>query len=110
MLAVPVGVKLEGSRRLNHSEVIACSPDELQTYGKIIFREAAGNRQRGQAAEIADGAERIRKSEVGLEISFERWRRNGQRCSDQHVVGLKESFHLSLQDFPDAVGPQIIRA
>ena len=56
MLAVPVGVKLERSRGLNHGEIVACAPYELQAYGKIIFGEAARNGQSRKAAEIADGA------------------------------------------------------
>ena len=41
---MPIGVKLEGSRRLNHGKVVTGARDELQTRGQIIFGEAAGNR------------------------------------------------------------------
>ena len=77
MFAMPVGVKLEGSRRLNHGEVVARTSHELQSNGKIIFGEAAGNGQGRKSAEIADGAERIRECEIGLQIGFQRSRGNG---------------------------------
>ena len=40
---MPVSVKLECSRRLNHGEVVAGPSYELQSNRKIIFGEAAGN-------------------------------------------------------------------
>ena len=70
MLAVPVGVKLERSRRLNHGEIVARPAHELQSNGKIIFSEAAGDRQSRKTTQITDCSERIRKSEIGLQVGF----------------------------------------
>jgi hypothetical protein len=44
MFAMPLGVKLEGSRRLNHGEIVASPCHKLQTNGQIMFGEAAGHR------------------------------------------------------------------
>jgi len=40
---MPVGVKLEGSRRLDHGKVVARAAYKLQANRKIIFCEAAGH-------------------------------------------------------------------
>src|ERR1700681_4042968 len=109
MFAMPVGVKLKRPCRLNDGEIIPGASYELQTNGKIVFGEATGYGQGRQAAQIADGAERIRESEVRLEIGFQGRLRNRLRCGDQHVKCVEYSFHLFLQKFPDALRAQIIR-
>jgi len=44
MLAMPVGVELEGSRSLDHGEIIAGSSHKLQSNRKIIFGESTRDR------------------------------------------------------------------
>jgi len=68
MFRVPVGVPLEGPPRLDYRIIVARSSNELQPDWQILVRESAGNGHCREAADIADGAERIRKSKIGLEI------------------------------------------
>lgn len=68
---MPVGVKLKGSRGLNDSEVVARPSHELQSNGKTLIGESAGNRKSRKSAKIADCTERIGKSEIGLEVCLQ---------------------------------------
>ena len=96
---MPLGVKLECSRRLNHGDVVARASHELQSNWKITFGEAAGNRQCWKSAEIADGAEWIRESEIGFQIGIQRRGGDGLSGCDQHVKRVEQSFHLSSGEF-----------
>src|SRR5260370_37940314 len=66
MLAVPVRMLLEDTRRANHSSVIACFADELQSDGKFVVGETARYRKRRQAAKVSNSPERIRKNKFGF--------------------------------------------
>jgi hypothetical protein len=50
MFAMPFGVKLECSRRLNHREIVSSLSHELQSNREILVRKAAGNGQSWQPA------------------------------------------------------------
>ena len=108
MFVVPIGMELESVRSLNHSKIVSCTPHKLQSNGKICFREPAGHRKGGKAAEIADAAERIRKREVGLQVGLERRSGNGLGGSHQDVIRIKKCFHLFLQNLTDALRSQIV--
>ena len=56
---MPIGELLVGAAGLENRGVIACASHELQSYGKFLVGEAAGNGESGQAAKIADGAQRV---------------------------------------------------
>jgi len=56
---VPVGELLKGAARLKNSCVVSSTRDELQPHREFFVSEAARDRERGDSAEIANGAERI---------------------------------------------------
>ena len=96
MAAMPVGVKLECSRRFDHGEVVSRTSHELQANGKIIFSKATRHGESGKAAQIANPAQRIGKGEIGLKIHVERRRGNRERSSNEYVERVKKRFHLFL--------------
>ena len=68
MPLMPVGMRLEGSPRLNNGEVVTSSAHELQPDGKIFVRESTGNGHCRKTADIADAAEGIGEDQSRLEI------------------------------------------
>ena len=68
MLAVEGGGLLEGAAGLEGGGVVSGASDELEADREIFFGEAAGDGKRGQAAEIADGANGVGEREAGDEI------------------------------------------
>jgi len=65
---MPIGMRLEGSPRLNNGEVVTSSAHELQPDGKIFVRESTRYRHRRKTTDIADASERIGEDQSGLEI------------------------------------------
>src|SRR2546430_15319086 len=74
MPLMPVGVQLEGPPCLDNRKIVTRSTHKLQPDREIFLGEATGNGHRWKPANISNGAERIGKSQIGLEIQ-------GQRCS-----------------------------
>ena len=72
MFAVPGGGLLEGAGGLEHSSIVAGAANELDADGEIFGGEAARNGNCGQAAEVADGAERISEGKSREEIQVQR--------------------------------------
>src|SRR6266404_9480274 len=68
VFAMPVGMQLVGARGLDYGDIVAGASHELQAHGKILFGEAAGNRNRRQPAQITDAAQRIGERKARLEI------------------------------------------
>ncbi len=65
---MPVRMRLESPPRLNDGIIVTRSTHELQPDREIFSRESAWNGHCRKPADIADAAERIGKSEIGLEI------------------------------------------
>ena len=65
---MPVRLRLESPPRFNDGIIVTRSAHKLQPDREILSRESAGNGHRRKPADIADAAERIGKSEIGLEI------------------------------------------
>src|SRR6266849_5000922 len=108
MSLVPVGVRLEGPPRLDYRVIVARSTNELQSDGQILIRESARNGHRRKAADIADAAERIGKSQISLEIQRQRCCWNGLGCRRNNVKRIKQGIHLFLSDFSHFEGLQIV--
>src|SRR5579859_1210344 len=66
--AMPVGVQLEGARGLDYGEIIAGAGHELQADGKIFFGEAARDGEGREAAQIANGAQRVGEGQAGFQV------------------------------------------
>jgi len=75
----------------------------------LLLPETSHNPIDHHDREIADAAEGIWKSEIGLQVGLERSRRNGLSGGHQHVKRIKKRFHLFLQNLPYAERAQIIR-
>ena len=89
MFAVPGGGLLEGAAGLEDGGIVSGAGDELQADGKIFVGEAAGDGKCGQAAKVANGAERIGEGEAREEIQVQGSGGDGLRSSDEHIVGLR---------------------
>ncbi len=105
---MPVGVLLIRARRLDHGEIVSCAPHELQPYREILLGKTAGHRESRQAAEVADGTQRIRKRKIRFQVHLQRRGCNGLCCCHQHVEQIKQIGHLLLQNFPHTQSLQII--
>src|SRR5260221_14678879 len=69
--AMPVGVQLVDARALNHGDIVDGARHELQTHGKILFREAAGHEQSVNPAQITDPTQPIAERTASLEIHLQ---------------------------------------
>ena len=96
VLAVESGGLLEGTGGLDDGGVISGAGDELKTDREIFLGKPAGNGEGGQAAEIADGPERIWEGKSGHEIQVERSGSDGLRSSNENIEGFKDRAHFSL--------------
>src|SRR5579885_2205703 len=108
MAAVPVGVVLIGASGADDAEIVSRARNELETDGQALIGEAAGNADRRQSAEIADGAQRIGIVQTGLEVEIERSGRNrlGSCCKD--VKGAEKQINLLLQTLANFKRSQIV--
>src|SRR5260370_35467503 len=65
---VPIGMRLEGSPRLNHGKAVTGSTQDLQPNGKIFAGDSARNGHCREPAEIPDGAEGLGEAQPGLRL------------------------------------------
>ncbi len=106
---MPVGVLLKGFCGANNRCVVAGTFDELQANGKVLVGESAGNRKRRQSAEIADGAEWIRKQQSVSRLVSSGVGGNRLRRGDQHVEAVEHLGDFLLQYFADLQCANIVR-
>src|SRR5580704_10620895 len=99
MSFVPVGVLLERACRLDNGDVVTRPRQKLQSGGKILIRESAGNGKRWKTAKIPDAAKRIRKDEAGFQIEFQRRGCDGLRSGHEHVERFEQRVHCFLKNF-----------
>src|SRR5690242_2821156 len=108
MSFMPVSVQLEGPPCLNYRVIVTGSAYELQPDREIFVRESTRNGHCWKPANIADTAERIRKSQIGFQIHGQGCRRNGLGCCSDDVKCIKQGIHFFLDDFPHFEGLQVI--
>src|SRR5215475_13179760 len=108
MALVLVGMQLERARSLDGGDVVSRSGHELQPDGKILFREATRNGERGQAAKIAYGALRIRERQARFQIKRERSGGNKLRKNHKHIETLKKYVHFFLENLAHFKGLLVV--
>src|SRR5882724_4749224 len=101
---------LENARSANNGGVITCFRQELQSDGKILVGETAGHGKSGESAKISDTAERVRKSEIGFEIGFERRCADGLRSCHENVERVEHVGHFLLQNVAHLQRTNVVRA
>ena len=106
---MPIRVLLEDFASLKHRHIISRFCDELKANRQFLLREAARHRKRRQPAEISDSAKWIGKRELLVEIQVQRGSGHRQRSGRQHVVGIEELCHLSLQNLTQAQRGVVVR-
>src|SRR5258708_23939538 len=106
-MPLPLGKRLESNRGGDDPRVVEGAADELNADRQSLRREAARHADGRQAAEVADAAEGIGESELGLDVRFHRRRRDRQRGGGADVDLLEENVDLPLQDAAQALGASI---
>src|SRR5262245_57767770 len=97
---VPLGFLLEEAPECQDAPLLERTPEDLHPDWQVRRREAAGNRERRDAREVAGCAKRIRARERLLEVGFERRRHERHSWRDQDVELLEDLVELALHDPP----------